>query len=119
MRAALAFFLLSCAPAMAQGIPPRVGTVPGGVTALGYCQLSVTTAVGLSTCAGGIPAGSIFAYITPETAAIRWRDDGSAPTATVGYPVSAGSQLQYGGPLTAIQVIAQSGTSTVDVYFAK
>ena len=119
MRAAIVFFLLSCGAAMAQGVPTRVGIVPGGVTPLGYCQLSVTTAVSLSTCAGGIPAGAMIAFITPETAAIRYRDDGTPPTATVGYPVSVGSQLQYGGPLTAIQIIAQSGTSTVDVYFGK
>ena len=120
MRAAIVFFLLSCATAMAQGVPSRAGIVPGQVTGLGDCQLSVgASAVALSSCSGGIPAGAIFIWATPEVAAVRWRDDGTAPTAAIGNPVSVGSQLQYGGPLTAIQIIAQSGTSTVDVYFGK
>ena len=119
LRASLIFFLLTVS-AMAQQAPTRTGTVPGAVTPLGYCALSVgASAVGLSSCAGGIPAGAIFAYITPETAAVRYRDDGTAPTATVGYPVSPGQQLTYGGPMSAVQFIAQSGTSTLDVLFEK
>jgi len=91
---------------------------PAPVVVLGYCQLSVTTAVLISTCSGGIPGGAQVAYITPETAAIRWRDDGTAPTTTVGYPVpTGGTQLIYRGNLATLQVIAQSGTATVNIAF--
>lgn len=90
---------------------------PANVVVLGYCQLSVTTAVLVSTCSGGIPGGATRAYVTPETAAIRWRDDGTAPTTTVGYPVAIGAQLIYYGNLPTLQVIAQSGTSTVNIAF--
>ena len=94
---------------------------PCGRAAKGVCQLSVTSgaAVLLSACSGGIPANTRVAYITSETAAIRWRDDGTAPTTTVGYPLSSGgAQLVYSAaPLSALQMIAQSATTTVDVAF--
>jgi hypothetical protein len=127
MRKTIVGFLLALvlaalpgsARAQAQGARENVGTVPGSLTALGYCQLSVTTAVALSTCSGGIPTGAVIVYITPETAAIRWRDDGTAPTTTVGNPVGAGAQLVYAGPLLAMQIIAQAGTATVNANFYK
>lgn len=91
-------------------------TSPANLVVLGYCQLSVTTAVLISTCSTGIPATATWAYITPE-AAIRWRDDATAPTAAIGYPLSSGQQLTYGGNLTTMQVVSQSGTATVNVAF--
>lgn len=111
-KLALLLCLAAAGPAAAVTI-----TEPAPVVVLGYCQLSVTAAVLISTCSGGIPGGATMAYITPETAAIRWRDDGTAPTTTVGYPVSAGNQLAYMGNLATLQVIAQSGTSTVNIAF--
>jgi hypothetical protein len=113
------FRVLLCLALLALASPARAATVtePALLVSLGYCQLSVTTAVLVSTCSGGIPAGATFAWITPETAAIRWRDDGTAPSATVGNPVSAGQQLVYGGLLASLQVVAQSGTATVNVAF--
>jgi hypothetical protein len=106
-------------PALAQAgrQPETVGTKPGAVVAMGYCQLSVTAAALISTCSGGIPAGAAFAWITPETAALRWRDDGTAPTTTVGYPITVGQQMIYSGPLGSLQLIAQSGTTSVSIAF--
>jgi hypothetical protein len=113
------FRVLLCLALLALASPARAATItePALAVPLGYCQLSVTAAVLVSTCSGGIPAGATFAWITPETAAIRWRDDGTAPSATVGNPVAAGQQLVYGGLLASLQVVAQSGTSTVNVAF--
>jgi hypothetical protein len=90
---------------------------PASVVPLGYCQLSVTTAVLISTCSGGIPAAATLAYVTPETAAVRWRDDGVAPTTTVGYPVTTNAQLTYSGNLAALRVVAQSGAAVVNIAF--
>ena len=97
--------------------PQTVGVIPAGKVVLGYCQLSVSTAVSLSSCSNGIPSGAAFFYATPETASVRWRDDGVAPTASVGYPLAPPSQLVYSGNIGAIQFIAQSGTSTLNVAF--
>jgi len=123
MRALGLLLLLLAVPSLAHAQagrqPEVVGTKPGAIVSLGSCQLSVTTAVLVSTCSGGVPAGAAIAWITPEGAAIRWRDDGTAPTTTVGNPVAIGAQLIYSGPLPTLQVIAQSGTAVVNIYFAR
>src|SRR5882672_6430716 len=62
---------------------------------LGYCQLtSLAAATKLSACSGGIPAGATSALISVEGAAIRYRDDGTAPTTTVGMPIAIGQAFQ-------------------------
>lgn len=89
-------------------------SAPYNFTPLGYQQITVSA---LSTLT--IPTGAIFAYLTVETSPIRYRDDGTAPTSTVGYPVAVGTQLYYAGTLSAVQLIAQSGTPVVDVLYYK
>lgn len=45
--------------------------------------------------AAGIPAGTQLLIIQPQTQAARWRDDSTAPTAAVGYPLAVGAELRY------------------------
>ena len=78
-----------------------------------YQQMSVTTVVGLTS----PPAQATYAIIIPETNGIRWRDDGTDPTATVGMPVAAGSTLVYDGDLSKIKIVSQTGTATVNVSY--
>lgn len=82
--------------------------------ALGYKQIAVAaTAAGLT-----VPAGATLAMIKAETADVRWRDDGTAPTAAVGFPLGASDPvLAYSGSLSAIQFIAQSGSPVLNVAF--
>lgn len=58
---------------------------------LGYEQLT-----GLNTAKGftAIPAGTSAVLITPLTQSIRWRADGTDPTAALGQPVLAGQELR-------------------------
>jgi hypothetical protein len=96
----------------------------GSITTLGYCQLAVTTAVQTSTCAGGVPAGATWAMICNEGAAARWRDDGVAVTASVGVPLGSGLAsapvcFNYFANFAALQWIAQSGTTLLDISFYK
>jgi hypothetical protein len=113
---------LCCAPADAQQNPQKVWSFQAPLVSLGYCQLTgVATATALSACSGGIPtmpAGTVFyAFIIPESA-IRLRDDGTAPTATVGMPVAANQPyMATVNPLSNVQMIPQSGTATIDVMF--
>jgi hypothetical protein len=87
---------------------------------LGYCQLTASgTAALLSTCSGGIPVTATIAEICVSTANIRYRDDGTAPTATVGIPVVAPTCFQYAGVFSALSIIAQSGSPVIDVSFYK
>jgi hypothetical protein len=84
---------------------------------LGYCQLSVTTVVGISTCSGGIPARTVWAVLCAETANIRWRDDGTNATTSVGMPLNAGSCMYYSGTMSALTVVAVSGSPVLDICF--
>lgn len=83
---------------------------------LGYQQYtSLSSATNLS----GYPAGATSAIIYVEGAAIRWRDDGTAPTTTVGMPVSSGQDFQYTGDFSKIQFIQQTASATINVsYYA-
>ena len=93
--------------------PARVQTtVPGQrIVPLGYQQLtSLGSAVGLSP-----PAGATAAYIVP-TGSVRYRDDGTAPTAALGVVLPTAG-IWYVGNLSGIQFIATTGSPTVDVLF--
>lgn len=116
MRLLLLFILCVLAvPAMAQQQITFANLTPAG-----FCQLTLSgTAAGLSTCTGGIPVGSSNVFIIDETANSRWRDDGTAPTTTVGMLFSSGTSLSYQGDLTAIQFIAVSGSPVLDISFYK
>ena len=90
---------------------------------IGYQQItSLTTAQGLTVPEvdkTGLRQMPTFALITPLTAAVRWRDDGIAPTASIGMPLAAGVTLQYDGDLTRIQFIQNGGTAELNIsYYA-
>src|SRR6185312_7382433 len=72
----------------------------GGVTALvpkGVGQITgiAGAAVLLSSVSGGIPAGATTVVVVGEAAALRWKDDGVAPTATVGMPLPIGQYMTF------------------------
>jgi len=67
----------------------------------------------------GLAGGPSIALITPEAQAVRWRDDGVAPTSTVGMPLAVGVTLQYDGDLTQIRFIEQAGGAILNIsYYA-
>jgi hypothetical protein len=83
---------------------------------LGYQQI-----VGLvASTALTLPAGAKLAVVVTEAQAVRWRDDGTAPTAAIGMSLPVGVNLEYGGPnLAAIRFIQQAATATLNVsYYA-
>lgn len=83
---------------------------------LGYQQLaSISSATNLSP-----PAEATIAEIIIETGgSIRYRDDGTSPTPSVGMPVIGPNAFQYSGDLTAIQFIDQATGAVVDVSYYK
>lgn len=106
---------LMAAPALAQVATPGLPLV-----ALGYCQLtSIDTAAALSACSGGIPSGANTVIFEPEAQAIRYRDDGTAPTASVGFPVAVGGSVLYSGAISKLQVISQTSGAKLNVLFYK
>jgi hypothetical protein len=106
--ASIFLFLVSCISAEA------AGTLQSCTKALGYTQItSLTSATGLGT----IPSGTFYVVITIETAGIRWRDDGTAPTASVGMPVNSGATFSYTASFSKFQMIQQTSGAVADVYF--
>ena len=77
----------------------------------GYQQLTVSsTAVGLT-----VPAGSKYALLKLNDAnLLRWRDDGTDPTASVGMPLpDQADEFFYTGKLARIKFIRSGGTDAV------
>lgn len=73
------------------------------------------TASGIpSDAQGHIPSLAVF---YAETAAIRWKDDGSAPTSSLGNEIPSATTYTYLGTLSAIQFIAATGSPLLDVAF--
>jgi hypothetical protein len=96
-----------------------VAAGPYSLAPLGFGALMLTsTAVLLSTITGGIPARARVAIISVETANARFRDDGTAPTASVGVQLVSGvAPFVYMGDLTAIQFVAVSGSPVINAAF--
>jgi len=92
-------------------------------TRLGYQQItSLSTSTALTVPAvdvNGTACRPTVAVIIPQTQTVRWRDDGTAPTASIGMPLAAGVTLQYDGDLTQIRFIQQSASAVLNVsYYA-
>ena len=84
-------------------------------TCLGYQQITSLS----SSTALTVPAGATLALIVPETQNVRWRDDGVAPTSSVGMLVPANSSMSYDGDLKAIRFIAATSGAILNVsYYA-
>lgn len=88
--------------------------VPLGVGQLTAAQLA--SAIALPS----IPAGSTVAIITVDTASVKWRDDNTAPTATVGMTIrDTDPPFEYWGDLATLEFIAVSGSPVLNVAYYK
>lgn len=65
----------------------------------------------------GIPAGAVGCQLQCSAQAIRWRDDGTAPTAAIGFPLAVGTPLTFEGNLAQLRLISQVAGAVVDVRF--
>ena len=89
-------------------------------TCFGYEQITVNTAKGLtvpSRTPNGLNEKPVFALIVAEGAAVRWRDDGTDPTASIGMPLAVGVPLQYDGDLNKIKFIQQAANGIINVSY--
>lgn len=88
---------------------------------LGFCALSsMSAATLLSSCSGGIPAGTTYAVICAYAQGVVWRDDGTDPTGTPGsggQGISANQCIPYNGTFTAIKFIQQTSGALLGVSF--
>lgn len=83
---------------------------------LGYQQLTVSsTAVALTLPATGIVR---MAVMVVETDAIRYRDDGTSPTASVGMPVaSGGGVIVYNAAISKFKAIRQTNDAKLNISY--
>ena len=88
---------------------------------LGYQQivgLAASTALTVPTRdLNGLNADPTMALIVADTQGVRWRNDGVAPTASVGMPLAPGVPLLYDGDLTVIRFIEQAATATLNITY--
>lgn len=81
----------------------------------GYTQvtLDATTSQALT-----IPSGCTKILIVPEVQAIRYRADGTNPTATVGMPIAVGGTLEFTmSQFPRLKLIAQVAGAIINVQF--
>lgn len=77
--------------------------------------LDATTAEGLN-----VPTDARSALITAGAQAVRWRTDGTDPTATVGHFLASNANLEvFNRDLKKIKLIATSATSDIIITYFK
>ena len=94
---------------MADSLPGQYGL------SIGYQQMTSLS----SATAPTVPAGSLYALVQAEAVDCRWRDDGTAPSGTVGMLLSAGAPQGFtGGQLSTVQFIQTSGgTAKINIEY--
>lgn len=83
---------------------------------LGYQQITSLSGIQMLT----VPPGALAALISVEIAGVRYRDDGTNPTASVGMPMNpTGSPLLYSGSLSLIAFTQMSSGAVLNVLYYK
>jgi hypothetical protein len=93
------------------GTPGRSGT---------YQTSQATTSSGASLTTSGVPTKADYAVICATTAAINWRDDGTAPTGTAGTGgngIAAGNCIRYDSTFSQLQFIQQASGGIVGINY--
>jgi len=75
----------------------------------GYAQV-----VGISSAISPPVPGRIL-ILMPEAQGIRIRDDGTDPTATVGFLITAGTIYEYKGDTSKLKIIEDAASTTLNV----
>lgn len=85
----------------------------GKLVPLGYQQITALSAAASLT----VPAGARLAICQATVAALRWRDDGTNPTASIGMLLSVNYEIVYTGDLTTIKFIESAGGGILNVSY--
>jgi ABC-type amino acid transport substrate-binding protein len=111
--------LLFAAAFAAALVAPALADVGIRRTPCGYQQITtLSSAQSLTIPTNICAAGTVtFAVITAETQAVRYRDDGTDPTASVGQPLAVGVILEYSGSLSKVKFIAQTGSPVLNISY--
>lgn len=90
-----------------------VPTIEGQREPLGYEQITdLSSADGLTP-----PVGTRLVVLVCEAQAIRYRDDGTDPSATVGMPLAVGVEKIYTGDFSAIKFFEQVAGAKLNISY--
>lgn len=92
--------------------------MPQGVTEGKWQVQGFEQITGLSTAKGITDAGILaaqFIVIVPTAQIVRYRDDGTDPTATVGISLAVGVPFIYAGDLSAIKFFEAAASGVLDI----
>ena len=85
-----------------------------GAAALGYQQMTSLS----SATAPTVPAGTAYMVVQCETQAVRWRDDGSSPTASVGMRLVPGDVMTWDGDKsTQLKFIEELASAKLNISY--
>ena len=94
-------------------MPQNVSALAGKYSPWGYEQITgMTSATALT-----VPTGAHFAIIQAEAQNVRWRDDGTDPTASVGMLLVADQDIFYSGNLNNIRFFEASSGAILNVTY--
>lgn len=91
----------------------KIATTPNNLTAKGYQQITSLSAAAAMT----VPSGATVALIQAETKDIRWRDDGTNPTSSVGMILPAGTSVFFTGSLSAFRAIETAASAKLNISY--
>jgi hypothetical protein len=92
-----------------------IPVVSGGQSAISYQQItSLSAAAGLT-----VPTNAAGAVITAESQGVRWRSDGTDPTASVGMPLASGASITFStrAELLALKFIEQTTSAKLNIAY--
>lgn len=88
-------------------------SMPDKYARCGYEQVTnLSSAVGLT-----VPAAAMAALIQAQGAVVRWRDDGTDPTASVGMRLLQDFDMWYTGDLSSIRFIQESASGVLNLSY--
>lgn len=123
MKKRLVLLALVLAAALYQGPSAQANcSIIGMPAAFAFETITVSsTGIGFTAATYAPATGpqAMMALITIETNAIRFRSDGTAPTAAIGHPVSAGSTIEVCGTANVrnFLMIRQSADASASVSY--
>lgn len=86
-------------------------------TPVGYQQITIAAAAKSLTVPTAGTQRPSYCLITPEVQAVRWRDDGIAPTAAIGMPLAVGAVLRYDADLNKVQFMEQVAGAIINIAY--
>lgn len=104
---------------MSAGRPGGIATFSAFSKPAGYVQGTGLSSVKGLADIGTIPADAKLVMVQAESQSVRWRDDGTNPSASVGMVIIANDILFYSGDFSAIKFIETTASAKLNITYYK